>query len=207
MDLIRNNEYKLIHDYSGFSKGDTFVFKGVRGGIDYVFEHHAGLGSIYTIGPDVHFEVIQSTPISHSTLVAAGFPIPKGNWTDPVIAIPLGPRVGDKLVLKKHDPYSYFKKGDVFIVTNELPDQWMVRTSRMDLHWKDITVSKIDVWNWFSAWPGSDDGSEPAMVHKKRCEHKVVNVSFNGLEMRCKFCDKSEDEVKAEQRCEDTGGY
>lgn len=196
MDLNIGDTYILKDDALGYKKGVTFEYKGQRSSGEHHFDSTGANGGwINTAYPDSYFMVARNVqvypafnPMKHIVSASTLY-------------------VGMKLVLKLDDPYSYFRKGTVFTVINELPDQWLVRAPAAGQRHGDITVSKIDVWNWFSAWPGSDDGSEPAVVYKKRCEHKVVNVSFNGLEMRCKFCDKSEDEVKAEQRCEDTGGY
>lgn len=104
--------------------------------------------------------------------------------------VPEFPRVGD---------YIYDRKdGKKWKITSfNGPAIWMTHTYTIDGIEYRIPhyVLAIDIWNYYSMWPGTND---PPIVEKRHCEHKIVNVSFNRINMRCKFCDKSEDECKAE---------
>jgi hypothetical protein len=90
-------------------------------------------------------------------------------------------QIGYRLVLHQADG-QFFQVEDILI--------------GMVVHnWCITSVSKVDVWNWFDMWPGSDPP-----LYVRECikaggpdyRHKFVNVSFMGLDMRCKFCDLPE---------------
>lgn len=61
------------------------------------------------------------------------------------------------------------------------------------------TVARVDIWNYYSMWPGTQEEMPNKEEKKPRhCEHKLVNVSFMGINMRCKYCDMDEDQVRAD---------
>lgn len=132
------------------------------------------------------------------------------NPSQHVVTLP-APKIGDKLVLRS-DPHYFFAPGDLFEVVDELPDQYVVRYNGTDPYrparMRDLTVSKIDVWNWFDIWPGSEGMKDPDVeVPRKECSHEFVNVSLFHVVMACKHCgiDESKVPVKAKEDESDSG--
>lgn len=72
--------------------------------------------------------------------------------------------------------------------------RWDLALNSRQQIWGSIWYTELDLWNWYEIW----DEQGPGPNTSKRCEHKIVNVSFMQLDLRCKFCDKSEDEIQAE---------
>jgi hypothetical protein len=110
------------------------------------------------------------------------------------------PKVGDILISKIGDLYIGMNRGDKVQIVAELPDSYKIelRTDVSHNYYPDLRVSKIDIRNWFDIL--QEDGGNATPAVPKRCEHKIVNVSFMSLDMRCKFCDKSEAECKAQEK-------
>ena len=97
-------------------------------------------------------------------------------------------RIGDKLVSKTGNTVHE-------VVSIDSPWVLLSHTTNGLTHYSNVAM--VDVWNYYSMWPGTQD---PPTEEKKpaRCEHKFVNVSFVGLNIRCKYCDISETQYKAE---------
>ena len=89
-----------------------------------------------------------------------------------------------------------------WIVTDMLPDIYLIQELGGS-KFNTGSVSKIDVHNWFNIWPGHDEPvtkNETPVTYKYKCqepgqEHELVNVSFMGMNLRCKHCDIAEKEI------------
>ena len=107
--------------------------------------------------------------------------------------------IGTKLKLNNNKKYQY-NTDEPFIVIADVTDSWQLSMPGGGPGY----VSKVDVMNWFSIWPGHDDElptkGETTVTYKYKCqepgqEHELVNVSFMGMNMRCKYCDIAEKEI------------
>lgn len=108
-------------------------------------------------------------------------------------------KVGDRLVATTtwFGMYWGIARGEDVKVVDDLGDRWVLAFDAVGVISKRAEIAKIDIWNYFSWWPGTQE--EPGPNNKPRCEHKFVNTSFMGVRMECKFCGKDEDEHKKEQ--------
>lgn len=112
----------------------------------------------------------------------------KLTFTPPVLGWIIGDicvRIGDILT----DNGTGYKFEIIKLLENNITVQSRNPRNKFSHH----QFAAVDIWNYYSMWPGTSD---PPVESKRHCEHKFVNVSFAGLNMRCKFCDMSEDDYK-----------
>lgn len=120
------------------------------------------------------------------------------------------PQIGDKLRIK--DIYRIPGVSNIGELIGETTTEWIVQfnVSIYPFKYRHDSVSKIDIWNWFDIIdPTGPNTTEAIEKPRVECEpskvtgkHEFVNVSFMSIDMRCKFCDKSEQQHDAEKMAE-----